>query len=144
MKAKIIPLFLILVILLLLAGCKGQVQLQQENGLQIHNLSTAIGAVDSSNSDEQKVSYSFSITNSSNAEVYIKSTEPIVSDPVKEKILSGTTSLDVNKSVQANSTIQLTGELRLNTKGLSKSDIVKLEPMIKGFDVITEQNVYIK
>jgi hypothetical protein len=46
--------------------------------------------------------------------------------------------------LQANSTIQLTGELTLDTKGLSKSDIVKLGPIIKEFNVTTEQNIYVK
>ncbi|HVI41170.1 MAG TPA: hypothetical protein VM577_10950, partial [Anaerovoracaceae bacterium] len=63
MKAKVMPLFLVLISLLLLAGCNGKVQSKQENGLQIHSLSTAIGAVDSSNIDEQKITYSLNLTN---------------------------------------------------------------------------------
>jgi hypothetical protein len=97
MKAKVTSVFLIIIIPLFLAGCNGKVQSQQENGLQIHNLSIAMGALDSSNFDEQKVTYSLNLTNSNNMKVYIKSIEPIVGDSIKKKILSDSITLDVDK-----------------------------------------------
>jgi hypothetical protein len=55
-----------------------------------------------------------------------------------------TISFDVNKEMQPNTTIQLMGNIILNTKGLSKTSIIQLNPTINGINVISEQSILIK
>lgn len=50
----------------------------------------------------------------------------------------------VNKDIKSNETIQINVEIIVDTKGLEKSDIVKLEPFITDIKVPTEEIVSLK
>jgi hypothetical protein len=144
-KLSILLSALILVVPLLFMGCSAnQIQPQKNGGLQINSLSTAISAVNETNTDEQKFSYSFSLTNEDKTDVYIKSVEPIINDSIKSRIQGDSISTDVNRDLQPNSTIQVTGELILNTKGLSKSDIIGLQPFANGIKISSEESIPVK
>lgn len=85
-KSKFIIVIAISLITLNLVGCNNKIQSQQESGLQVNILSTALGAVNVNSMEEQKLTYSFGLTNYNKTEVYIKSIEPIISDTFKKML----------------------------------------------------------
>jgi hypothetical protein len=58
-------------------------------------------------------------------------------DSVKRIVKNKLISVEVNKNITRGLTIQVTGTLTLNTKGLSKLDITALQPFITGYEVTT-------
>ena len=127
-----------------LTGCNAQTQMQTKGGLKINSWSSGLGIVNETDLDNTKFSYSIDLTNDNEKGVFIKSIQPSVNETIRSRILSKEISVDVDRDIKPNETIHITGELVVNTKGLVKSDIVKLEPFITDIKVLIEENVSLK
>jgi PBP1b-binding outer membrane lipoprotein LpoB len=135
----------ILFIFVIFSGCKNtKSQVQTKGGLKIHNWSSALGSVNETDLDKTKFSYSINLTNQNEKNIYIKSIQPLVNEAIKNKIISNDLIVAINKDIKPNETIEISGELLIDTKGLSKSDIVKLEPFIADIKVSTDETFSLK
>jgi hypothetical protein len=100
------------------------------------NWSSAIGTVSSNetNLNEQKLSFSATIWNNTNHTVYVTNVKVNLPSSLENHIFSGSTFISVDKSMEPNSTVQITGQLILDTKEMTKEQIVNLGK-IQGFTV---------
>jgi hypothetical protein len=139
---KILTLLWIMVfVLILLTGCNLSDSANnsiKQNGLQVSDMSTALGAVGDS-LDKTKFSYTITIYNKEDEDIYISQVEPILGKDAKDRLISSDLKVDVEKTVSANESIEIKGEIILDTKEISKQQIVELEPFITGIKVLSEK-----
>lgn len=119
-------------------------QIQTKGGLKINGWNSSLGGVNKTDLDKTLFSYSINLTNENEKDILIKSIQPSVNESIKNKILSKEMVVFVDKSIKSNETIQINGEIVIDTKGLGKPDIVKLEPFITDIRVSTEETVSLK
>lgn len=144
-KSIIIILISILCIFILLTGCNNtKTQAQSKGGLKISSWSTGLGEINETDLDKTKFSYSINLANENEKDIFIKSIQPSVNEKIKNKIISKDNIVIVNKDIKSNETIEINGEIIVDTKGLAKSDIVKLEPFITDIKVSIEETVSLK
>ena len=103
-----------------------------------------MGSVNENNLDKQKFSYSISVANKNVKTIFIKSVQPTINERVKNKILSEETIVAVNKDIKPKETIEISGEIIIDTSGLTKEEIVALEPFITAIKISTEENINLK
>jgi hypothetical protein len=139
---KILTLLWIMVfVLILLTGCNLSDSANnsiKQNGLQVSDMLTALGAVGDS-LDKTKFSYTITIYNKEDEDIYISQVEPILGKDAKDRLISSDLKVDVEKTVSANESIEIKGEIILDTKEISKQQIVELEPFITGIKVLSEK-----
>ena len=137
---KIQKLFMITLLVLIATGCApGSSRTPQtESGLLINGLSSSIGGEDGDTST-QVFSYQVTLQNNSRQEVLIQSVEPVLSDQFVEKILNEDLVVQVGQVLPANTYIEVRGEFRFDAAGLSKEEIVEMEPFMTGLRVLAEQ-----
>lgn len=124
---------------MLLIGCNLS-NSDNKTGLQIYSMSTGLGAVDNNGSvDKQKLSYSITITNEENRGIYVKSIKPILGNAISNQVVTDELTVIVEKSLPANQSLKINGEFIINTEGLSKEEILELEPFITDITIFTEQ-----
>ena len=144
-KSIMIIAISILCIFIFLTGRNNtNTQIQSKGGLKISNWSSGLGSVNDTDLNKTKFSYSVNLTNENENTIFIKSIQPSVNEKIKDKIISKDIIVAVNKDIKPNGTIQINGELIVDTKGLTKSDIEKLEPFITDIKVSTEETVSLK
>ena len=127
-----------------LTGCNTQTKTQTKGGLKINSWSSGLGSVSETDLENTKFSYSIGLTNENEKKVFIKSIQASVNETIKNRILSGEMPVDVDRDIKPNETINITGELIVDTKGLGKSDIVTLEPFITDIKVSIEESISLK
>ncbi len=133
----------VLVVFLLFTGCSSYDK-DNRMGLQVYDMTSSLGAVDSDDLDRQRLVYSITLTNKNNKDVYVKWIEPVVVTELTDKIVTRDLKTVVEKLVAANQSIEITGKFVLDTKGLSKKEIASFEPFITGFKVVCEQVINLK
>jgi hypothetical protein len=137
---KLFKSLLYISLFIVLASCSDQKHAEQpitQDGIVLSSLSTALGG----QPDETELTYFVNISNKTNKAVLVKSIEPLLEEPLKSKVLIKDLVYEVNKEVNSNSTISITGKFRFDTKGLSKESILALNPNVKEFKLITEQTI---
>ncbi|MDT9722812.1 hypothetical protein QVE09_28355 [Paenibacillus sp. ClWae2A] len=138
-KRLIILLFLL--IILALTGCNSNSVKTDgivEDGLNINSISIGLGG---SEEDEgiTVVTYHFNLWNRTNKSIILKTVEPIISNGIQERLMDRDIKLDINKKVDGNTSEALTGTFKLDTKGLDKEGIIKLNINVKEFNIAFEQ-----
>lgn len=132
----------IISVLLLLAGCNINASSndseKNQNGLQVSDMSTALGAVGDS-LDKTKFSYTITIYNKEDENIYISCVEPILGKDVKDRLISSDLKVDVEKTVSTNGSVEIKGEIIFDTKNMTKQQIMELEPFITGIKVSSEK-----
>lgn len=142
MKKKIIAITIsTLLIFMFLAGCGTKTETKTKGGLKIHSWDSGLGSVNNVDLNETKFSYTVNLTNENENDIYIQSMQPSINEKLKNKIISKNTAISVNKVIKPDETIKISGEIIFDTKGLSKSDISRLEPFITDIKVSTEQTI---
>ncbi|SHK57674.1 hypothetical protein [Alicyclobacillus tolerans] len=135
-------------VILVVVVIVGVTWLRNENALNtpkpqpsvaVNGWSSGIGAVSSSDTgfDKQKMSFSATIWNNTNRTVYVTNVRVKLPSSLLNHVLSGSTLITVNKSLAPNATYKITGQFILDTKGMTKEQIVKLGN-IEGFVVNTK------
>jgi hypothetical protein len=144
-KSYLSIIVLVLFVFILCAACSStNTQNQPKGGLKINGWSSALGGVNGTDLDQTKFSYSINLTNENEKNIFIVSIQPSVNETIKNRILSKEIVVAVNKEMKPNETIQINGEIIVDTAGLGKPDIAKLEPFITDIKVSTEETVNLK
>ncbi|MBT2286960.1 hypothetical protein J7E78_25910 [Paenibacillus polymyxa] len=140
---KRLMILLFLLIILALSGC-GSSSLKTdeivEDGLIINSISIGLGE---SKEDEgiTVVTYNFNLRNRTNKSIILKTVEPIISKEIQERLMDRDIKLDINEKIDGDTSEALTGTFRLDTKGLDKEEIMKLDINVKEFNIAIEQVV---
>lgn len=119
-------------------------KIQTKAGLKVNGWSSGLGSISETDLDKTKFSYSINLTNENGKIIFIKSIQPLVNETIKSKVLSKEIVVNVDKEIKPNEAIEIKGEIIFDTKGLTKSDIVKFEPFITDIKVSTEETVSLK
>ncbi|MGN7411608.1 hypothetical protein [Paenibacillus sp. SAF-068] len=140
-KHAMILLFLLMI--LALSGCSSSsVKTDEivEDGLNINSITVGLGG---SEEDEgiTVVRYHFNLWNRTNKSIMLKTVEPILSKDIQDRLIDRDIKLDINEKVESNTSEELTGTFRIDTEGLDKEGIMKLNINIKEFNITTEQVV---
>jgi hypothetical protein len=137
-----------LFIFLLAFGCtrSGNTEDIQRTGLKIYSMNTSIGSVDKNenNHDIQRFSYSIGLTNNDKDKVFIKEATLVLPKEFEERLISEQLTVPVNKDILPKDTIEIKGSVDFNAKGLSKEDIIKLNPRILSVRVTDERTISIE
>lgn len=141
MIKKVITMFLIS-ILLLSAGCSKD-NAESKAGIDITGMSSSIGAVGENTNDfeTQSFKYSVSLTNNEAAAINIVSVKPILSEKFLERVSNKDTVIQVNRTISQGSSLDVAGEIIFDAKGLTKEQIIGLEPFIKEFRITEERTI---
>ena len=145
-KKPIITIIItVLCVSAIFSGCNNsKVQNQSKGGIKIANWSSSLGSVNETDLDKSVFSYSINLTNENEKNIFIEFIQPLVNETIKNKILSKETVVTVNQNIKPKETIKVNGEIIIDTKGLSKQDIDKLEPFITDIKVSTEDTISLK
>ncbi|MNH96458.1 hypothetical protein D3C73_491250 [compost metagenome] len=106
-----------------------------DEGLVINSISFVLGG----ELDNTLVTYNFNIWNKTRKAILIKSIEPIINEPLKQRVIDSKLILEVNKTINGTSSENFTGSFSLNTKGIDKQGIENLNIQLQKFRIITEQ-----
>jgi len=131
----------ILFISIFFTGCGTTTQTQTKSGLTINGWSSEIGGVNETNLDKTNYSYSINLTNENENTVFIESVEPRINEKYLNITISKDIIVSVNKDLKPKESIQINGEIIFDTNGLTKSDILNLEPFITDIKVLSEEIV---
>jgi hypothetical protein len=107
-----------------------------QSGVEVSSWNSGMGAVSSNNFNEQKLSFTANVWNNTNHTVYITGVAVNLPDSLRNHVLSGGTLVAVNKSLAPNAKYKITGQFILDTKQMTKEQIVSLGG-IQGFTVNT-------
>ena len=121
-----------------LVGCSAETS-AQKTGLHVYSMSTSIGAVHGNETATQKVSYSITLTNEGDQDIYVKSIKPILAEKVSDRVTSEELIVIVEKPLTTGQNIEIKGEFIMNTAGLSKEEIVELGPFITNIQILSEE-----
>lgn len=110
----------------------------QHRGVLVSTWNSGLGAIDNTTHDRQKLSFWATVWNDSTQSAYVTDVKINLPDSLREHILIGDTIFSVNQSLDPNATYQVKGELILDTKGMSKQEVVNLGN-IQGFVVETKE-----
>ena len=144
-SGKISALLFVFFILVMSVGCsttKNAPDLQN-SGLQINYMNTAIGAVEGNydNHDIQRFSYSIALSNNDKDDVFIKEITLVLPPEFEKILINKQLTVQVNKTIDTNSSIDVKGDLEFNAASMTKEDIVKLNPSIKLVKVVSEKTI---
>jgi len=144
-KANIRFLVLAIILSLIIVGCSrtGNVENTQSTGLDISSMVTGIGAIDTNDNshDIQRFSYTINLTNNDKDTAFIKDVTLVLPKEFEQTLITKQLTVDVNKDISTNSTVEIKGSLDFNAKGLSKDDILKLNPKILSIKVTNERTI---
>lgn len=139
---KKVSILLLVAILLLSAACSKDSTVSKAD-IDISGISTSIGAVGNNTNDFETQSFKFTITLTNNeaADIEIVSVKPVLSEKFLERASNGDAAIQVNKTIPKGSSLDVSGEIIFDAKGLTKEQIVSLEPFIKEVRIVEERTV---
>ena len=135
-------LCLILPVVLLLAYAACSPGGANSSGLSVIEMNASIGAV-SSTSETQRLTYGVTLKNNSAVNIYIDYIEPVVIPDIDSRVLLAGLIKAVGRSVASGGTIEVSGSFTFDATGLSKQDIDKMQPIITGIRVVSDQTLKI-
>lgn len=106
--------------------------------LQIPEMTTFIGSKQG-DTDEQVVSYIIHLLNTSAGPIHVKWVEPLLSDAFAMRVLSLDHRQAVDVTLAPEEGMEISGELVFDAHGLSKDQILDLEPFMSGMNVASER-----
>lgn len=111
-----------------------------DDGLVINSISFGLGG----EPDKTLVTYNFNIWNKTRKSILIQSIEPILSEDIHQMLLDNGIKIEVNKTINENTSKIFTGSFSLDTQGLNKQAIEKLNIRLNKFRIITQQEIGIE
>jgi len=135
-------LCLILPVVLLLAYAACSPGGANSGGLSVIEMNASIGAVFST-SETQRLTYRVTLKNNSAVNIYIDYIEPVVIPDIDSRVLLAGLIKAVGRSVASGGTIEVSGSFTFDATGLSKQDIDKMQPIITGIRVVSDQTLKI-
>lgn len=145
MKVNIRLLVLVIIVSLITIGCSRAVDVKgtQTIGLDISSMITAIGAVDQNNNshDLQRFSYIINLANNDKDTAFIKEVNLVLPKEFEEALVTKQLPVTVNTEVAPKSNIEIKGSMDFKANGLSKDEIIKLNPKILSIKVTNERTI---
>lgn len=137
---KKVGIILIILILLLLAGCSSN-NTSNTMGIEINTITSSIGAVGENinDFDTQRFRYTITLTNNDVSDIKIVSIEPVLSEEFIERALDEDRIVHVNEQISHGNSIDVSGEIIFDAKGLAKEQIVSMKPFVKKVRIIEER-----
>ncbi|ASK63892.1 hypothetical protein CFK37_17870 [Virgibacillus phasianinus] len=125
----------LLIILILLTGCSNTSEDEAEE--RITNSVVSIGAVDSEKDrfEKQKLTYELTIANADNVRI-VDTVNVIPAKVIKDRLIE-TKNLGVKYKQDK---IEINGEIIFDLSDLTKKEITRFEPYIKGIQFIGDNN----
>jgi hypothetical protein len=106
--------------------------------LSVVEVTTAIGAAAG---DTQIISWSAVLQNNSRNTVFIEMVEPVPAPGLEPMVLADNLVRTVSKFVVSGQSVVVNGSFPFNAQGLTKADIDKLQPLLTGFRVISDETL---
>jgi len=127
-------------ILLLSVGCSRSDD-PNKVGIIINNISSSIGAVreNTNNHDTQSFKYTLTLTNNDAADIIIISIEPVLSEEFLKRVTAGDITIKVNSTIPQGDNLDVSGEIIFDAKGLTKEQIINMEPFVKEVRIVEER-----
>ena len=138
---KRLMILIFLLIILALSGCiSSSVKTDEivEDSLIINSISFGLGESEE-DAGITVVTYNLNLRNRTNKSIMLKTVEPILSKDIQERLIDRDIKLDINEKVDGNSSEELTGTFKLDTKGLDKEEIINLNINVNEYNVAIEQ-----
>ncbi|MGM9988325.1 MAG: hypothetical protein ACI35O_14005 [Bacillaceae bacterium] len=112
-----------------------------ESGISISQKQTSIGPVEENmnDMDKQSFKYKLTLTNHEENDLKIISLEPILSEEFKKTVLSDELTLTINKTISKNTSLEVSGEIIFNSKGLNKEQLSDMQTFIKEIKINEER-----
>jgi hypothetical protein len=133
--------FISIILLSLLMGCNNNqkfgIETSVEDGLVLNSIVYSLGG----EPERTEVSYSVQIWNRTKKTVIIKTIEPIMDESITSKLINSNLNNEVQIELKSGAAERISGSFVLDTKGLDKEKISKLDYNSKSFKVTTEQEV---
>jgi len=131
-------IFFIIICTLPISACSKSSQADVVNdGLVINAISFGLGG----EPNKTLVTYNFNIWNKTRNTVLIRSIEPVLSDALQQRLIDSEMINEVNRTINGSASEIFTGSFELNTQGLDKQAIEKLNIKLDKFRIITEQEL---
>lgn len=138
-KKILIATCFILLTSLLIVGCKSEIEDNKE-GIHVYGWHHSLGGSED-NLDKTIYSYSINLTNENNQELYIDYISPVLNNTINNKLISNDLKVIVDKTISSGQTIEVKGELVIDTKDMSKKEIIAMEPFVTGVEVISKTTI---
>ena len=148
MRSNIETILLTLIFLIIFTSCNNtakereQLLLTIPHDIRVSDMVFSIGG-NKDNFDTQVISYEITLKNTDVVKKHIKWVEPELSQEFKSRILSKDLKIQVEKEVEPNAFLTIEFEIEFDSKGMSKEDIIKLQPYVTELKVITESEIII-
>ena len=112
-------------------------------GIEINNISSSIGAVGENTNDieTQSFKYTITVTNNDAQDITVVSINPELSKKFSERVSDKDTEVKVNKTISSGGSLDISGEIIFDANGLSKEQIVGLEPFIENIKIFEERTI---
>lgn len=139
---KKVGILILAAILLLSSACSGSNE-RDKAGIEISSINTSIGAVGKNANDFETQSFKYTITliNNEPADMSIVSVKPVLSEKFLERVSNGNVEIQMNKVIPKGGSLEVSGEIIFDAKGLTKEQVISLEPFIKEVKIIEERTI---
>ncbi|MNZ51650.1 hypothetical protein D3C78_694710 [compost metagenome] len=137
---KISVVILFICITFSLIGCKvnGDKSEIVDDGILIGQTSISLGG---ESTDITEVTYRINLRNKLGKPISVIAIEPVISKDLHDRLIDDSIRLEVNKEIESNESEEVSGYFNIDTKGLSKEEIIKFEIAIREYKIQTEQIV---
>lgn len=141
--AKKFRILVFMSLLLLLPACTANStpNTPSKLGLEINSINSSIGAIGENTKDieTQSFKYTVTLTNNEPTDITIVSVNPVLSEKFLERVSNKDTVVKVNKTISKGGSLNVTGEIIFDAKGLTKEQIVSLQPFVKDVKILEER-----
>jgi len=137
-KTSIVILFICIIFSLI--GCKvsGDKSEIIDDGIVIGQTSISLGG---ESTDITEVTYRINLRNKLGKPISIIAIEPVISKDLHDRLIDESIRLEVDRQIESNESEDVSGYFKIDTKGLSKEEIMKFEIGIREYKIQTEQFV---
>jgi hypothetical protein len=133
-------------LVLFLSGCSSSVNSVQlvsdqfVSGLEIPEMTSSLGSMDDQ-SNEQVLSYTFTLVNTNIYDVEIQWVEPVLSSELSGTVTTHDLRALVDQSLQPGEVLEIAGQFNFSTEGMTKNQILELEPFITEMRIASEASL---
>jgi hypothetical protein len=135
-------LIILLFVLLIITGCSTK-EIVNQKGISLSGVLTSIGAVGENTNgfEKQSFKYTITLTNNDDDNITVVSITPVLSEVFANAVPDKNVTVKVNRTISKGNSINVSGEIIFNTKGLSKEQIISMKPFIKEVKITEERTI---
>ncbi|MEA4924293.1 MAG: hypothetical protein VB084_03190 [Syntrophomonadaceae bacterium] len=134
----------LLLIILLFSGCSSDKTVDKVDPVDITGILSSIGAVgDNTNDfDTQRFQFTITLKNNEPTDITIISLKPVLSEKFLERAADKNVIIPVNQIISSGGSLDVSGEIIFDAKGLTKEQIVGMEPFIQEVKLTDERTIH--